>query len=252
MADNGAADRFAAHLAGVWSSGNTTSVTWLNHHSALRLRQSGTRVAEMTCVGIDGLLLLRLLGCAPEERTSADLVIPRLLPLLPGARIALLGASRPSVERAAEVIDADLAAPDAAVVAVRDGYGGLPSHAELGPWLSSCRPDVVLVGLGAGLQEQWVLDLGARLGSGLVLTCGGFLDQIHQPGYYPGWAYALRLNWAVRLARDPMRLWRRYSIEALHALRDRRALRREIECLAGFHQYRAVVTGRPSRDRRDK
>ncbi len=70
------------------------------------------------------------------------------------------------------------------------------------------------------LQEQWALDVAAVLPAGLVLTCGGFFDQIHPARYYPSWAYALRLNWAVRLAREPGRLWRRYSVEALEASRS--------------------------------
>jgi hypothetical protein len=60
---------------------------------------------------------------------------------------------------------------------------------------------------------------------GYAMTCGGFLDQILQSNYYPAWAYPLRLNWLVRLAREPRRLWRRYTVEAVVALAHGRGWR---------------------------
>ena len=244
LAESVASDRLAAKLAEHWTSGGVTSVTWLNHHSALKLGLPGiASLAPMTYIGIDGLLLLNLVGGQSHDRSSADQVVPRLLSLLRGARVALVGTDRASLERASEVVTHELLAEDSVIVDTRDGFDGLPAIADIRAWLRHYRPDVVIVGLGAGLQEPWALEVCAHLSSGLVITCGALLDQLRQPGYYPRWAYPLKLNWAVRLAREPRRLWRRYSVEALYAVRHRRALRREIECLAGFHTYRAVVNG---------
>jgi exopolysaccharide biosynthesis WecB/TagA/CpsF family protein len=245
----------ARRLADDWFAGRGACVTWLNHHSALKLLPAGlSSIAPIDYVGIDGLFLHTLLGRRGEGRTSADLVVPQLLPLLRGARIALVGTRRPSLDQAAQVITEDLIADaGSAVVDTRDGYGELPTVGDIAPWLTSCRPDVVIVGLGAVLQEEWAMEVRARLPAGLVITCGGFLDQVHRQNYYPGWAYPLRLNWAVRVAREPRRLWRRYSVEALTALGQRRALRAEIGGLSGFLAYQAVVAERGSErgDRND-
>jgi len=162
---------------------------------------------------------------------------------LAGARIALVGSDRRSVDRAAQVVADDLLAPGASLVDVRDGYSELPGGDSLAPWMKSCRPDVVIVGLGTVLQEEWALDASAALPAGLVLTCGGFFDQVYQAAYYPPWAYSLRLNWAVRLAREPSRLWRRYSVEALQAINARQRLRTDIGRLPGYSAYRAAVAG---------
>ena len=72
----------------------------------------------------------------------------------------------------------------------------------------------------APLQDHYAL--AATSPGVLVVTCGGWLDQFAggEP-YYPAWAYPLRLNWLVRLAREPRRLWRRYTIEAIRAVRAR-------------------------------
>jgi hypothetical protein len=81
---------------------------------------------------------------------------------------------------------------------------------------------IAVLGLGAPLQDHYAL---ATASPGiLVATCGGWLDQFAGDTYYPAWAYPLRLNWLVRLAREPRRLWRRYTIDALRALWSRAAL----------------------------
>jgi hypothetical protein len=101
------------------------------------------------------------------------------------------------------------------------------------------QPDIVIVGMGAPRQEIVAQQIAKMLRRGLVFTCGGFLDQIRQGNYYPAWAYPLRLNWAVRLVREPKRLWRRYTVQALSALRIRRRLREEIWSLEGFSAHAA-------------
>jgi len=239
---NEASACFARRLADDWSGGGVTCATWLNHHGALEHLATGAgALGSFTYVGVDGLLLMRLLGRASHERTSADLVLPLLLPLLSGARIALVGSDRRSLDRAAEVVANDLLAPGAALVDVRDGYTELPAGTDVGGWMRSCTPDVVIVGLGTVLQDQWALDASEALPAGLVVTCGGFFDQLYQPTYYPSWAYPLRLNWAVRLAREPGRLWRRYSVEALQAVNARQRLRSDIGSLPGYVAYRDAV-----------
>ncbi|MDQ6838974.1 MAG: WecB/TagA/CpsF family glycosyltransferase [Actinomycetota bacterium] len=243
---NEASARFAKCLAHDWSSGRVTVGTWINHHGALQHLAAGTRtLGQVDYVGVDGLLLMRLLGRGSHERTSADLVLPVLLPQLVGARIALVGSDRPSLDRAASVVADDLLAPGATIVDVRDGYAELPDASGLSAWVQAHRPDVVVVGLGTVLQEQWALDVAAAMPSGLVLTCGGFFDQVQQAPYYPWWAYDLRLNWAVRFAREPRRLWRRYSLEAAQAINARQRFRTDIGCLPGYLAYRAAVAGRP-------
>lgn len=75
-------------------------------------------------------------------------------------------------------------------------------------------PRVVIVGLGSGKQESFLLDL-AKLGwHGIGITCGGYLDQLSEGfTYYPAIVDRLNLRFAYRLMKEPKRLWRRYLLD---------------------------------------
>jgi exopolysaccharide biosynthesis WecB/TagA/CpsF family protein len=83
------------------------------------------------------------------------------------------------------------------------------------------NPDFIILGLGARKQEQVAIAIAREIkiqNSVLIATCGGWLDQLVVPNYYPRWAYPLKLNWLVRLVREPKRLWRRYSVDVARIL----------------------------------
>jgi N-acetylglucosaminyldiphosphoundecaprenol N-acetyl-beta-D-mannosaminyltransferase len=68
--------------------------------------------------------------------------------------------------------------------------------------------------MGAGVQEQFLLDLVAQGWSGMGFTCGGYLDQLGNGlRYYPQWIDDANLRWAWRLVREPRRLGPRYLID---------------------------------------
>jgi exopolysaccharide biosynthesis WecB/TagA/CpsF family protein len=224
--------QFAAHLAARWKAGELITVTWLNHYSArIALTEAPMALQSMTFVGIDGLFLCMLLN--HRVRTSADLVLPLLLPRLHGARLAVIGSHEESLDRALAVLKRQLS-PSAAIVAAHNGYIGVPRAKALGKWLERTEADVLLVGMGAGRQEAVAYEASNSLSKGLVLTCGGYLDQVSATGYYPRWAYPLRLNWAVRLWREPRRLWRRYTLDAVHSFAQRDEIVSAITSLSGY------------------
>lgn len=216
-------EHFAGLLAGELARGAGGVVTWLNHHSALLALRAGVPLDEFDYLGLDGIFLCRLVQSA-VPRTSADLLLPVLLGgQAPGLRIALIGSTAETLRTVADKVSADYGHD---VVLVRDGYAGLPEPAELRRALVAAQAQVVIVGLGSPLQDRYALAL--RTPGLLVLTCGGWLDQFAGGTYYPAWAYPLRLNWLVRVAREPKRLWRRYTIDGVRALRARKDLLRYI------------------------
>jgi exopolysaccharide biosynthesis WecB/TagA/CpsF family protein len=209
---------FARALLAKVEAGVGGTVTWLNHFSALQSLHGGVPLEQFDHLGVDGILLCRLLG-VPTPRTSADLVLPELFALSGPLRIALIGSTRETLHAVATKIHAQYGHR---VVLVRDGYAGLPTAADLRNQLRAARVQVAVVGLGAPLQDHYAL--AAASPDVLVVTCGGWLDQFGGDSYYPAWAYPLRLNWLVRLAREPKRLWRRYTVDAIRALRSRALL----------------------------
>lgn len=76
------------------------------------------------------------------------------------------------------------------------------------------KPDVVVVGMGTPLQEQFLVDLKKAGWSGVGFTCGGFLHQTASSGikYYPTFFDKYNLRWLYRIYDEP-KLSSRYLIE---------------------------------------
>jgi exopolysaccharide biosynthesis WecB/TagA/CpsF family protein len=233
--------QFARALLADVRRGAGGTVTWLNHYTAMQSLRGGVELDRFDYVGVDGILLCHLLKSCPP-RTSADLVLPLLLEHPVPLRIALIGSTAETVRAVATKIEGRYGHQ---VVLVRDGYAGLPTPADLRSELRAARVQLAVVGLGAPLQDHYALAL--RSPGILVATCGGWLDQFAGESYYPAWAYPLRLNWLVRLAREPKRLWRRYTVDAIRALRSRAAL---VQYVIGVgHRPLTAVFSQPGRPR---
>ncbi len=226
-------ERLSSSLAQEFYAHSSMSVTWLNHYSApIVFGDAGSDIDTFDIVEVDGKLLQHILRY--PHRTSADLVLPDLLPMLHGARVAVVGGRADTMADRRAALE-QLLAPDSRVVLVADGYDGLPGLEEFTGELAASEANVVIVGLGAGLQERYAATAKRSFAhGGLALTCGGFLDQLLTTGYYPRWAYPLRLNWLVRLAREPRRLWRRYTFDAAAAMTHGTGLRNRAASLASF------------------
>jgi UDP-N-acetyl-D-mannosaminuronic acid transferase (WecB/TagA/CpsF family) len=224
-------------------SGQPVRVTWLNHHSIrIALQMAPEAVGEVDVCGIDGQFLQWLLR--HPVRTSADLVVPRLLEADPTISTVLaIGGSGDRGDALSVALSREAGRPVTATAV--DGFSGLPRGEDLRRLVRDVRPDLVLVGLGAGLQEQVLLEAASAMPRGYALTCGGFLDQVLQEGYYPSWAYPLRLNWLVRVAREPRRLWRRYTIEALSAMASRADWRTSMSRVPGVAVHERMCLGGP-------
>ena len=221
------------------SASRRLSVTWVNHYSFMvALRDARDDLHRMDVVGVDGKLLQWIVR-APN-RTSADTVVPLLLERHPAPRVALIGGSPESVEGRLSTFE-KLVGANGSVTANIDGFGGIESPDRLVEQLRTAEPNIVLIGLGAGLQEQMADLVKQHVSSvSLSVTVGGYLDQASHVAYYPRFAYALRLNWLVRLLREPKRLWRRYSLDAMRAIMNGRWLRREYAALPGS-QFAAAL-----------
>jgi beta-1,4-glucosyltransferase len=82
--------------------------------------------------------------------------------------------------------------------------------------LHQARPDLVLLGLGDPRQTRWFLDHREHLPPAVYAGIGALFD--FHSGSVPRAPRALRLlrlEWLYRLAREPGRMWRRYTIDGL-------------------------------------
>lgn len=74
--------------------------------------------------------------------------------------------------------------------------------------------DVLIVGLGAGRQEQFMLDARAAGFTGFGISCGAFISQTARTQgmhYYPPLINSLRLRFLYRMYREPHTI-RRYVL----------------------------------------
>ena len=212
-------------------------VTWLNHWSLLHADWSA--LSRMRLIGFDGTLLQMVLHRHGHRvgRSSADLVLPIVLDevLAPDDRIALVGA-----------------APGVAAAAARrlgrhpaiafDGYGGLESLLADPSALVDVAPRLVVIGLGAGLQERAALQIHEWLPDAAVVTAGGWLDQLdHAEQYFPDWVHRWRLGWAWRIAHEPRRLLGRYTVEAVDFLALAPRLVARLEDMGAFGEYGLIA-----------
>lgn len=102
-----------------------------------------------------------------------------------------------------------------------DGYGGL-SREGLGRLHDALdHADLVLVGLGMPLQEQWIEASGDLLRGKIVANVGGCIDYLGgAQRLAPRWIGAIGFEWLYRLARSPRRLAYRYLVEPVLLLRN--------------------------------
>ncbi len=145
----------------------------------------------------------------PENLNGTDLT-PALLDALPsGTRVFLYGARPHVVAQLADRISVERS--NIVVCGWRDGYS--PSHA-LSDAINLSKADVVLVALGNPRQELWIGAARHAVSASLLLGVGAYFDFAtgHVPRA-PSLMRALRTEWLFRLALEPRRLWRRYTVD---------------------------------------
>jgi exopolysaccharide biosynthesis WecB/TagA/CpsF family protein len=216
-------------LSQINTSTSIGTFTWLNHYSARVNAINNIDVTKFTFVGVDGQFLAYLLAKGIKT-TSADRVLPLLLK--ERIRVTCIGGSEKNAFLRREILKHKF--PDIELVGNYDGYSTNLMQADFVNNLRVGNPQLIIIGTGSPLQEHLTIEIERQLSSssldhGLsIVTCGGWLDQILVDSYYPKWSYRYRVNWLVRLAREPLRLWKRYSIDAAIAVLKFRQLRKNL------------------------
>ena len=129
-------------------------------------------------------------------------------------RLAVVGATPESNRRFAIFLSKNF--PGIDCVYLRNGYfTSVEQQLSVAREVAAVSPDIVLIGLGAGLQEQFGLQIIAAGASSVIYTCGGFIDQTANAGrnYYPVWVDHWNLRWLYRIVREPRRLLLRYALD---------------------------------------
>ncbi|MEC7998984.1 MAG: WecB/TagA/CpsF family glycosyltransferase, partial [Bacteroidota bacterium] len=104
--------------------------------------------------------------------------------------------------------------PDLNIIGSRDGY--FKDDEELMLHIKEIiklNPEVIIVGMGSPLQENYLIKLKGAGWSGRGFSCGGFLHQSFQnTDYYPNWVNKLNIRWLYRICNEP-KLIKRYTFD---------------------------------------
>lgn len=154
----------------------------------------------------------RMLGVpVPERIATTDLVFPLVAECArQGKRVFLYGAAPGVADAAAARLRST--APELQVAA---SHGFVPADrmGEVIDSIRSHRTDVLLVGLGDPLQQEWIADHRDELGVPVILSCGGLFDWTSgKRRRAPAWMISTGLEWLWRLLIEPKRLARRYLV----------------------------------------
>ncbi len=226
---------FEAMATRLLTPGHATS--WLNHWSLLHA--DFPALSRMNTIGFDGTFLQMRLRAAGYNvsRTSTDLVLPYVFDRLEdGTRITVIGTTTEAGQAVAQRLSRFN-------VQHIDGYDGLRRLKANPSILTDFHPRLAIVGLGAGLQDvvaSWVLE---QVPDVSVCVAGGWIDQYAKAAedYFPDWVHNARLGWAWRIAHEPKRLTKRYTVEALDFIAHWPELIRRLEAMGTFDELGLVV-----------
>ena len=85
--------------------------------------------------------------------------------------------------------------------------------------INAAESEILLLGLGMPLQEQWMVRHRSKVSNLAILSCGGLIDYLATGGKPPPrWMGRIGLEWVYRLLGNPARFWRRYLIEPFYLL----------------------------------
>ena len=77
--------------------------------------------------------------------------------------------------------------------------------------INAFKPDVLFVGMTAPKQEKWSKDNAHQLDTKTICAIGAVFDfyagTVKRPSQF--WI-RLKLEWFIRLVKEPKRMWRRY------------------------------------------
>jgi N-acetylglucosaminyldiphosphoundecaprenol N-acetyl-beta-D-mannosaminyltransferase len=172
---------------------------------AIRLDGAGVRLAAW------------LLGHRPPVRSTAADFVWQLAEFAALRRFTLFllgGREGVAAEAAAQLRRSH---PRLSIAGTHHGYfdktPGGPENTAVVRRINQAGADLLVVGMGMPLQEQWLKDNWADLRAPVAMTGGAVFDytagRLRRP---PRWMREVGLEWLGRLVIEPRKLWRRYLI----------------------------------------
>lgn len=184
--------------------------TFLNPVSYLTALENRPLFEKFDGIFADGSLLvsaIRLLYAKRVTRRSFDMtsLAPELLNHLieNHKTLYIVASGQEQVECAAKIFREQY--PELQIAGFRNGYFSSDAEMDREAYhIVTLNPDFLIVGMGALMQEKFLLKVKERGYQGIGFTCGGFIHQTakNQIHYYPEWINKMNLRFVYRMYKE--------------------------------------------------
>lgn len=185
--------------------------TYLNPVSYLTALENKKLFSQMDGIFADGGLLVKAIKFEYGKqvtRRSFDMtsMAPELFEYAAehGKTIYIVASKQEQVEKAVEIFRERY--PKVEFAGYRNGY--FASEEEMNQeakHIAELNPDFLIVGMGALMQEKFLLKVKHAGYQGIGFTCGGFIHQTskNEIDYYPAWVDKTNLRFVYRMWKEP-------------------------------------------------
>ena len=185
--------------------------TYLNPVSYLTALDNKELFGQMDGIFADGGLLVKAIKMVYGKavtRRSFDMtsMAPELFAYAEehGKTIYIVASKQEQVEKAVEIFRKRY--PKVRFAGYRNGY--FSSEEEMdneARHITELNPDFLIVGMGALMQETFLLKVKNAGYLGVGFTCGGFIHQTskNEIDYYPAWVDKTNLRFVYRMWKEP-------------------------------------------------
>ncbi len=194
-------------------------VTFLNPYSVKKLNREIELLENFDYIFLDGIALVYyflLVKKIKIKRISFDMgsLAPYVFSYAcrNNKSIFLVGSKPHEISVAANKIKKRF--PNLNIIGYSSGFfKDEKEEAKIISQIREANPDIVVVGMGAYLQEKFLIKLRNSNWNGCGITCGAFLEQTSTKiNYYPSLVNKLNLRWLYRLFKNP-KLIKRYFFD---------------------------------------
>ncbi len=185
--------------------------TYLNPVSYLTALDHKELFGKMDGIFADGGLLVKAIKMVYGKqvtRRSFDMtsMAPELFAYAEGygKTVYIVASKQEQVEKAVEIFRERY--PKVTFAGYRNGY--FASEEDISRearHICEVKPDFLIVGMGALMQERFLLKVKEAGFQGVGFTCGGFIHQTskNEIDYYPAWVDRTNLRFVYRMWKEP-------------------------------------------------
>lgn len=184
--------------------------TFLNPVSYLTALDNKKLFEQFDGIFADGSILvaaIKLLYGKSITRRSFDMtsLAPQLLSYAEQNKktIYIVASKQEQVEKAVGIFKERY--PNLQISGYRNGYFTSDSEMDKeAKYITEINPDFLIVGMGALMQERFLIKAKLNGFQGIGFTCGGFIHQTSKDEieYYPVWADKLNLRFIYRMYKE--------------------------------------------------